>query len=87
MQRKHTFSSGEFYHIYSRGNTKQEIFLDDQDRDRFVKCLYLYNSTGSLRFREDIIKKKIDAWDYDTGKQLVSIGAWVLMPNHFHLYP
>lgn len=77
---------GEFFHIYNRGNSKQEIFLDDEDRDRFIKLLYLSNSTRSVNFRDDIIEKNIDAWDFERGETLVSIGAWVLMPNHFHIY-
>lgn len=84
--RKVSFVDGEYYHIYSRGNTKQEIFLDDYDRDRFVKLLYLCNSKISIDFRENIVRKNIDAWDVDCGEKIVSICAWVLMPNHFHLY-
>ena len=84
--RKEPLTFGEFYHIYNRGNSKQNIFLDDADRERFVKLLYLCNSSQHIRFREDIINRKIDAWDYDKGKPIVSIGAWVLMKNHFHIY-
>lgn len=84
--RKDNFVEGEFYHIFNRGNSKQDIFLDDEDRKRFVKLLYLCNSEKSIRFREDIVNRKINAWDFDRGEQLVSIGAWVLMPNHFHIY-
>jgi putative transposase len=80
------FVEGGYYHIYNRGNSKQNIFLDDQDRDRFVKLLYLCNSKISFNFREDIVKQKIDAFDFDREGEIVSIGAWVLMPNHFHLY-
>ena len=84
--RKENFVDGEYYHIYNRGNSKQNIFLDDKDRDRFVKLLYLCNSTKSIRFREDIVDRKIDAFDFDKGESIVLIGAWVLMSNHFHLY-
>ncbi|OGI90812.1 hypothetical protein A3A95_00535 [Candidatus Nomurabacteria bacterium RIFCSPLOWO2_01_FULL_39_18] len=84
--RKENFAEGEFYHIYSRGNSKQNIFFDNFDRDRFVKLLYLCNSEKSIDFREDIVRPKIDAWDFDRGERLVSIGAWVMMNNHFHLY-
>lgn len=86
MKRKVNFVEGEFYHLYNRGNSKQAIFLDDKDRDRFVKLLYLCNSNKSFNFREDIVEKKIDVWDFDRGDQIVSIGAWVLMPNHFHVF-
>jgi len=80
------FVVGEYYHIYNRGNTKQNIFTDDKDRDRFVKLLYLCNSLKSIKFKEYIVDRKIDAWDFDKGDPIVSIGAWVLMPNHFHIY-
>lgn len=84
--RKIPFVEGEYYHIYSRGNSKQKIFLDVQDYERFLKLLYLCNSENNIDFREDIVRKNINAWDFDRGKTIVSIGAWVLMPNHFHLY-
>jgi putative transposase len=84
--RKTEFAPGEYYHVYNRGNSKQIIFLEDADRDRFLKLLYLSNSKNKIDFREDIVKKKIDAWDYERGDCLVKIAAWVLMPNHFHLY-
>ncbi len=84
--RKLNLVEGEFYHIYNRGNSKQEIFLDSEDYDRFTKLLYLSNSTTRVNFKEDIVKKKIDVWDFKRGNQIVTIGAWVLMPNHFHLY-
>ena len=84
--RREPFAVGEYYHIYNRGNSKQNIFIDDQDRDRFTKLLYLCNSTKSIDFREDIVNKQISAWDFDRGESIVSIGAWVLIPNHFHLY-
>lgn len=84
--RKEPFVENEYYHIYSRGNSKQIIFVDDYDRDRFLKLLYLCNSETGIDFREDIIRKGIDTWDFNRGNPLVFIGAWVLMPNHFHLY-
>lgn len=84
--RKEAFAEGEYYHGYSRGNSKQIIFLDDFDRDRFVKLLYLCNSDKRIDFREDIVRAKIEAWYFDRGERLVSVGAWVLMNNHFHLY-
>lgn len=84
--RKVSFVEGEFYHIYSRGNSKQKIFLDDQDRERFLKLLYVCNSENNIDFREDIVRKNINAWDFDRRETIVLISAWVLMPNHFHFY-
>lgn len=84
--RKIPLVPGEYFHVYNRGNSKQKIFLSDKDREHFIKLLYLSNSKRSFNFREDIVKKGIDAWDFDRGDTLVSVGAWVLMPNHFHIY-
>lgn len=77
---------GEFFHIYNRGNSKQKIFLDKEDYYRFIKLLYLCNSSKNINFRDDILKKHIDAFDFERGDTLISIGSYVLMPNHFHAY-
>ena len=85
-KRKINFVEGEYYHIYNRGNSKQPIFIDEEDYKHFTQCLFVCNTKKSFKFRDDIIDKNIDAFDFDRGEPLVSIGAWLLMPNHFHLY-
>jgi putative transposase len=75
----------EYYHLYNRGNGKQEIFLDEEDYDRFIKLLYICNSKKEFKFKYSIIKSKINAFDFERGETLVSILGWVLMPNHFHI--
>jgi putative transposase len=85
-QRKTPFVRGEYYHIYNRGNSKQRIFLDESDYKHFVKLLFVCNSKINFKFRDNIVDAKIDAFDFERGEQIVSIGSWVLMPNHFHLY-
>ena len=86
MKRNFIFSSGEYYHIYSRGIEKRKIFLDKRDFDRFVKLLFLANSNNRFNFNDIFVRgsaKKLS--DIDRRENLVSIGAWCLMPNHFHL--
>lgn len=85
-KRKIDFAPEEYYHIYNRGNSKQKIFLDEEDYSRFCKLLYLCNSEKRIDFKLDILEKKIDAFDFDRENTIVSIGAYVLMPNHFHMY-
>ena len=80
--RKTIFSVEEFYHLYSRGVDKRPIFLDDNDRKRFVRLLFLCNSTKPVMYRET---KKLPLANIDTEPKLVAIGAYCLMPNHFHL--
>ncbi len=75
------FISGEFYHIYNRGTNKQDIFHDDADRHRFLKLLYTANSDNNLIIRN--FSK--DVYELKRGVRLVSIGAYCLMPNHFHI--
>jgi len=75
----------EYYHIYNRGNGKNDIFLDSEDYERFTKILYIYNSENNFKFRDLITNQKIDAFDFERGNTLLNISAWVLMPNHFHL--
>lgn len=74
---------GEFYHIYSRGNSKQKIFLDSKDYQHFVNCLFVCNTYKKFKFSRDI---KLDPFIFEREESIVSIGAWVLMPNHFHIY-
>lgn len=75
------FVDDEFYHIYNRGNNKQLIFHDDADRHRFVKLLYTANSKKNLVVRN--FSKTV--YQLERGERLVSIGAYCLMPNHFHI--
>jgi len=82
MERKIVFSEGEYYHIYNRGVDKRYIFDSDEDRERFVKLLFLANADKPIVYRDikDLPLEKIDR-----GNTKVAIGAYVLMPNHFHL--
>ena len=75
---------GEFYHVYNRGTDKRVLFLDSADYIRFIELLFLSNSEYSVNVR-DIKKKEHFVFDFDRGKNLVAIGAYCLMPNHFHL--
>ena len=78
--RKTPLINNEYYHIYNRGNGKQIIFHDDEDKERFIKLLGLLNQ--QFRVRTDDFNLK----DYLKNKeQIVSIGAYVLMDNHFHI--
>jgi REP element-mobilizing transposase RayT len=85
-KRKIPFVRGEYYHIYNRGNSKQKIFLDKSDYRHFIKCLFICNTKNNFKFRDNIVDLKIDAFEFEREKRIVSIGAWVLMPNHFHIY-
>lgn len=73
--------TNEYYHVYNRGNSKQIIFKDDQDRRRFIKLLGLLNQ--ARRFRVDSVS--LESAFSKKDNPLVAIGAYVLMDNHFHI--
>lgn len=79
--RKVSFIASEHYHLYNRGNSKQEIFIDHEDYEHFIKLLYLCNSVRSITYRD--ISRNV--YDFDREETLVFIGAYCLMPNHFHI--
>jgi putative transposase len=87
MLRKHTFSIGEYYHLYNRGTDKREIFLDAHDYRRFVLLLYLCNTNKPINIRKIFCKGPsfVELFSLDRINPLVAIGAWVLIPNHFHI--
>jgi len=70
--------TGEYYHIYNRGNSKQVIFHDDQDHKYFMHLLLIVNN--SKRVKSGITKQSADVEEI-----VISIGAYCLMPNHFHI--
>jgi putative transposase len=81
--RKITFTPGEYYHLYNRGNSKQKIFHDKEDYERFVGLLYACNQKNN--FKSDDLKKDQGLFNVIADQSLVSVGAYCLMPNHFHL--
>ncbi len=85
MVRNFLFAFNEFYHIYNRGVDKRTVFLDDSDRDRFLVLLYLCNSIEAVHISAIQGSTLKDFLNVDKGEVLVSIGAYCLMPNHFHI--
>lgn len=75
---------GEFYHVYNRGTDKRIIYVDSSDYIRFVELLYVSNSTYSVNVR-DIKNRHKTVFDFDRGEPLIAVGAYCLMPNHFHI--
>ncbi len=87
MKRRIPLAVNEFYHLYNRGVDKRKIFWDERDYRRFLVLLYLCNGSELVDMRKlksgDIEYK--DVFSLDRGEPLVAIGAYCLMPNHFHI--
>ena len=82
MERGITFSAGEYYHIYNRGVEKRHIFETNADRKRFLRLLYVCNGSKPVIMRDC---QGLPLVEIDKGEDLVGMGAYCLMPNHFHL--
>lgn len=87
MSRNLDLSVGEFYHVYNRGVERRTIFIDKNDYERFSVLLYVCNSTSQIH-ASDHKEQGLTLRDLFSIKRectLVDVGAWCLMPNHFHL--
>lgn len=85
MGNREPFADGEWYHCFSRGIDRRTVYSSVSDFHRFTELLYLCNSNQSVR-RDDMPKVvHEDVFQLPKASPLVSIGAFVLMPNHFHI--
>ena len=76
--RKQSFAVGEYYHLYNRGTEKRIIFLEKKDYRHFLFLMYICNTEKSITLRS------IGEF-FERGETIVNIGAFCLMPNHFHI--
>ncbi len=87
MQRKHVLAPGEWYHIYNRGVNKADIFFDESDYRRFLELLYLANSNERVDIQKLLREGRTftELLSYPKETEPVSIAAFCLMQNHFHI--
>ncbi|HUC88824.1 MAG TPA: transposase [Candidatus Paceibacterota bacterium] len=88
MLRKDSFITGEYYHIYNRGIDKRVIFKLERDFERFKMLLYIANNKEAIKLDNliNILHKGYEEiMILNKSEPLVSIGAWCLMNNHFHI--
>ncbi len=91
--RKTKFAPGEHFHIFNRGNNKQNTFTSERDCVRFLfLILHLqskqsfnnigYNVTHFIKHR---VFNKIKEMDKFLKDKMVNLIGFTLMSNHFHL--
>ena len=91
--RKESFGLGDYVHVYNRGNRKQAIANDIEDKDHFLQMLVYFNTEvippnpfQDLRTKLRPGLKEFIWPDYwQPRKPIVKILAFILMKNHFHL--
>ena len=88
------FAPGEFYHVFGRGVSKQNIFLDTRDYVRFLFLILHFQSSVKV----DNISRNVNTFlkrvhfPLSSSKQEnivanreVGLVCFTCMPNHFHL--
>lgn len=89
-QRKDNLVQGEVYHIYNRGVDKRDIFMDDEDRIRFVHDLFEFNDSNPTMKLDYFLSGNnsevgLPNIKREPRKVLVEILAFCMMDNHFHM--
>lgn len=72
------YASQSYYHIYNRGVEKRDIFLDEQDYTVFLS--YIKRHLG-----KEVVINKRNAHVYPNYRKDLTLLAFCLMPNHFHM--
>ncbi len=73
----------EFFHILNRGVDKRLVVMNDGDRKRFMRSMFVLNDAKSA---PNSISQKDRCEDYFRQRSpLVKIHAFCLMPNHYHM--
>lgn len=70
-----SFDTPAYYHVFNRGAGKQPIFLDAQDRAKFISLMARYLDPLDKSVRSDGLTYK---------KSEAKVVAYCLMRNHFH---
>src|SRR5690606_31724881 len=70
------YDAPAYYHVYNRGANRQPIFIDDQDRSRFLSLL-------ARHLDPDNVDKDSSGKEYN--KYDIELVAYCLMDNDFHM--
>lgn len=74
-------TTGEYYHIFNRGNNKREIFYDKYDLNRFFLSMQEFNSKNPIG---SIYEHRFDKKKPSKDSELVEFICYCLNPNHYH---
>lgn len=94
MRRAKEINVGEFYHLYDRGVSKQNIFLENRDYARFLFLILYFQSPVGLSnlsysvstfIKSRTFNIRLKTVDNIIKQRMVGLNTFCLMPNHFHL--
>lgn len=88
------FASNEYYHLFARGSNRENIFLDERDKVRFIFLLCLYTSplkiNNTFWYVSNFIKKGVFGFKPDKLSSIIKernieLICFSIMDNHFHV--
>lgn len=83
-QRQTVIEIDHYYHVFNRGIDGRIIFKDEEDLQYFLDRMFDFNNIQTVGgvFRQNLpVNQKLRS----PASQLVSVVAYCLLPNHFHL--
>ena len=89
--RKETITPDSFVHIINRGNKQMPIYRQKSDLWRLLFSLFYVNNFSSKNWMRELERAKIEPQNFiwpdvfGERKPIVSVLAFTIMPNHFHL--
>lgn len=85
--RRVALAVGEWFHCYTRTIDRSRPFEDKENIRRFLETLYLANQSTPMPIMPEIYKRHShnEIFKLDRKPPLVSIGAYCMMPTHYHL--
>src|SRR3989338_4038652 len=81
----HSFTNGNYYHIYNRGVEKRNIFMGRRDYQQFLLTMDFYHKNPLPAKLSDFKRGIEKAKKIENQIDLVGIYSYCLMPNHFHI--
>ena len=83
--RRVPFAEGETFHCFNRGIDKRDTFASEDDCNRFIQLLYLANDESPIKRENFYHMKHRDILRLQRQAPIVSVVAYCLMKNHYHL--
>lgn len=87
MANREPFGVGEWYHCYNRGVDKRRVFSGRADYERLLLLIFIANASipaHTFHLKNKKLSAILSDKSFQRGTPLVEIGAYSLMPNHFH---
>lgn len=86
-------SIGEYYHLYTRGVGKKDIFLDARDYTRFLFCILYFQYDENFYHASETVTRFLNTGSFSSQKTTApreemrdsEIVTFALMPNHIHI--